>query len=246
MTSTADFSSFRMPRKRVRLLDAWRAVQALINDKEDTSQVFRVIDALGGTAEGKNFIRFASLPTGAAILREERSLLETLSNVGYLRSLPPESLGRHYLAFMQGENLTADGLVEASQDGPDLSALPPAARLFGNRMRDMHDLWHVTTGYGRDGLGELSLLAFTYAQGHNRGIGAIVLFGMRSLSSDHPGTGVWRAVLEGHRLGRKAQWMPAADWEHLLTRPLAEVRQTLGLTPPVQYQATLARISQAA
>ena len=39
----------------------------------------------------------------------------------------------------------------------------------------MHDLWHVTTGYGRDALGELSLLAFTYAQEQNRGIGAIAL-----------------------------------------------------------------------
>ena len=43
----------------------------------------------------------------------------------------------------------------------------------------MHDLWHVTTGYGRDALGELSLLAFTYAQEKNRGIGAIVLYGYR-------------------------------------------------------------------
>ena len=41
----------------------------------------------------------------------------------------------------------------------------------------MHDLWHVTTGYGRDALGELSLLAFTYAQEQNRGIGAIALYG---------------------------------------------------------------------
>ena len=43
----------------------------------------------------------------------------------------------------------------------------------------MHDLWHVTTGYGRDALGELSLLAFTYAQEKIEGIGAIVLYGYR-------------------------------------------------------------------
>ena len=33
-------------------------------------------------------------------------------------------------------------------------------------------IYGVTTGYGRDALGELSLLAFTYAQEQNRGVGA--------------------------------------------------------------------------
>ena len=41
----------------------------------------------------------------------------------------------------------------------------------------MHDLWHVVTGYGRDELGEACLLAFTYAQNKNRGVGFIAFVG---------------------------------------------------------------------
>lgn len=236
MVSTANYSPVKLKKKPIRLGDAWRAIKALLADKEDTSQVFRIIDALSGGAEQKNYFRFVASPTGAAIIREKRSLLETLSNREYLRSLPEDSLGRHYLHFMESEQLTADGLVDASKEGPDYSALPEDAQLFACRQRDMHDLWHVTTGYGRDGLGELSLLAFTYAQGRNRGIGAIVLFGTKSVTRDHPGLGIWKAVREGYRLGKQAEWMPIADWERLLTQPLNEVRRTLKLTPPVIYQ----------
>ena len=43
-------------------------------------------------------------------------------------------------------------------------------------MRDSHDLYHVVTGYGRDGLGEICVLTFGNAQFHNHGIGFNNLF----------------------------------------------------------------------
>src|SRR3546814_14108504 len=36
--------------------------------------------------------------------------------------------------------------------------------LYGNRLRDTHDLFHILTGYGRDALGEQCVLAFSYSQ----------------------------------------------------------------------------------
>ena len=224
-------------RKRIEPLKAWRAMRALIADHEDTIQVFKVIDALAGDADDRMYRRFASTATGQKILAEKLDLIETLSDSNRLGCLPKGTLGREYHDFMAEEGLTADGLVEASEVIKDRFNRDANARIFSDRMRDSHDLWHVTTGYGRDGLGELAQLAFYYAQTRNRGIGFIVLMGAFTGMKEAPKVGVWKAVREGYRLGKRAKWFPAADWEALLDQPIAEVRQQLGMGEPATYRA---------
>jgi len=223
-------------RKRIEPLKAWRAVKALIADKEDTGQVFKVIDALAGNADERMFNRFMATETGKRVVAEKRDLISLLNDRERLKNLPEGTLGRTYYEFMAEENLTADGLVEASNEAPRRNERSESAKIFGDRMRDSHDLWHVTTGYGRDGLGELSQLAFYYAQTRNRGIGFIVLMGARASSKEAPKVGIWRAVREGYRLGKAAKWLPAADWEALLDKPVAEVRAALGMGVPAIYR----------
>ncbi len=224
-------------RKRIELLKAWRAIRALIADKEDTSQVFKIVDALSGNSVDEQFRRFVATETGRRILAEKRNLVTTLSDQARLAALPQGTLGRAYYEFMAEENLTADGLVEASEavrredDGRTADE-----KLFGFRNRDQHDLWHVTVGYGRDGLGELALLAFTYAQTRNRGIGFIVLVGASKTRSSLPGINIWRIIREAYRNGKKAAWLPATDWEAMLERPLADVRAELGIVEPAAYK----------
>ena len=45
------------------------------------------------------------------------------------------------------------------------------------------------------------------------------------------------AIREGFAKGRRTEWLPAADWEYLLTRPISEVRRTLNITPPDAYNS---------
>jgi ubiquinone biosynthesis protein COQ4 len=228
-------------RKRIQPLVAWRAIRALIADKEDTGQVFKVIRALEGDTDDRMFGRFSVTATGKAILGERRNLLAVLSDREALARFAPGTLGHRYYQFMTVENLTADGLVAASQE-VSREVRDEDRERFGNRMRDSHDLWHCATGYGRDGLGELSLLAFTYAQTGNRGLGAIVFFGALDSSKKFPKVGIWSAVREGYRLGKRAAWLPAADWENLLARPLSEVRAHLKIGDNRVYRETLARV----
>lgn len=106
----------------------------------------------------------------------------------------------------------------------------------------MHDLWHVTTGYGRDTMGEVCLLGFTFGQTGNPGLAFIALIGALKIARENDRR-ILRALWAGFRAGRRAQWLPAADWEHLLTLPLDEVRERLGVsTPPVypEMRAALA------
>jgi len=223
------------PRRRLRPLDAWRAIRALLRDPDDTRQVFKIVDALSGNAGARIFSRFQSTPSGPRILEERRDLLQALCRREALAALPAGSLGRSYLDFVTKEQITADGLVAASQEAREqVEALGEDYRRTMERLRDMHDLWHVVAGYGRDLVGEASLLAFTFAQTWNPGVGFIAAVAYLRLG-DAPGA---RGLLrEAFRRGRRAAWLPGEDWEALLARPLEEVRARLGLGTPPRYTA---------
>ena len=226
-----------MPPRRNPILfrEAWDAIRALIRDPDDTSQVFRIIRALSGNSQERSFQRFLRSEHGPTILAEERVLLDTLSNRTYLESLPEGTLGRVYADFTAREEITADGLVEASElVERNLDYLDPRRELFGQRLRDSHDLWHVVTGYGRDLFGEAALLSFTYRQIRNRGIGFIVA--VAYLKARGPMAGERVLIRDGYRRAGQAEWLPGADWEALLELPLEDVRRRLGVVPIEHYE----------
>ena len=226
----------RSPAQRnpIRPGDAWKALKILMADPDRTDQVFVIIDALSGNNGERQFRRFASTPVGQRILSEKQDILPVLSDREALHSLPQGSLGKTYATFMTAEQISADGLVGASEEGgresqPDDD--PDRVRL-GMRLRDTHDLWHVATGYNRDLVGEASLLAFTFAQTWNPGIGAIVAMAYLK-SGDSPE--FRKMIRSGLVRGWRAAWLPAADWESLLARPIEDVRSELGLQDLPMY-----------
>jgi ubiquinone biosynthesis protein COQ4 len=213
---------------------AWRAMRTLIADPEQTDQAFEVIAALSGRDFEDMFQRFAAHPDGRAMLMARPSLLDTLSDIETLRALPVGTFGRAYADFMRSAELTARGLVEAdeaSEATQKRKLLDPQREWFGHRIRDMHDLWHVLTGYGRDQAGEAANLAFSYAHMPFRGV-ALILFGI-ALQQPLHGTRIqwYRYLYRAWRRGRRAAWLPAVRYEDLLARPLEVVRQSLAIQP---------------
>jgi ubiquinone biosynthesis protein COQ4 len=213
---------------RLRPLKAMRAFRVL-QATGDTAQVFVILRAMRGKALINTFHRFAQSALGQKVLAERRDLLPVLTNRKGLRKLPDGSLGRAYLAFMEQEQLSAQGLVQASESWED-DPMPPDIDLFRARMRELHDVSHVVTGYGRDPLGELCLLAFTYRQFGN--LGRLLIVAMAWSQIPAPGRA---AVFEAWRNGKSCTWLGDQDWEALLARPLDEVRCTLSLTLPLRY-----------
>ena len=187
----------------MRPLVALRALQKLVNDPEKTDQVFVIIKAMSGNSHEQTFNRFIKTDIGKRILSEERNLLSSLTDRKNLQTHATGTLGHAYLGFVEREQITADGLVEASQ--LDDTVQSPTFRLFSERMRDQHDLWHVITGYGRDTFGEACLLAFTYAQTRNRGLGIIALVGMIKIQKEL-GSGVRKAIWQAYKAGKRAAW----------------------------------------
>jgi ubiquinone biosynthesis protein COQ4 len=219
-------SATKMPAPDTRLhpLTAFRATRTLIATG-DTKQVFILLRATGV----RNFRRFAQSEVGRDVLSQKRDLLPLLQDREGLRQLPDGSLGRAYLEFMESEDLSAEALVMASQDW-DNEPVPPDVQRFRARMRELHDVNHVVTGYGRDPLGELCLLTFVYRHYGNLGMLMVV-----AMSWGRIPPAARKAVREAWRHGPKARWLGDQDWETLFTRPLEEVRQMLGIVPPVIY-----------
>lgn len=216
---------------RLHPIAAIRAMRNLLRNREDTRQVFLLIDALRGKTTLRQLERFRQTEFGRKALSERRTLLDRLNERETLAKLPAGTLGRAYYEFMAAENLSADGLVEAS-------TIPKSADdqiWFRERTREMHDLLHIVTGYGRDPLGEACVVAFTFAQSRQKGLAVISIVAARRVSRALPGQPGRRAIFEGYRRGRAAEWLIAADWEALLERPVAEIRERFGIRPAKYY-----------
>ncbi len=136
---------------RFRPLDGLRAMRLAVRNPDDTEQAVRMLGALAGKSIERVMNRFLSTPKGREILERERSLLEVLIDREALMAMPEGSFGRTYVEWLVREQISAEGLVAASEaasrgegerDGPYF--------VLGCRMREMHDLLHVITGYGRD------------------------------------------------------------------------------------------------
>ena len=210
------------------------ALRQLVADPDDTPRVFEITRALGRPSLRRGALRFKSTPVGRRVLAERIDLLDTLRDRERLAKLPVGTLGRAYHDFVYRENLSADGLVEASMAGGSNTRFDDAdMRRYAERMREQHDLWHTLTGYGRDPFGEVCLLAFTYAQTGNKGLGLIALVGtLKGLQ--RAGARVPKAVWKALQAGRHASWLPEQDWERLLRLPMDDVRRQLAIPPPAR------------
>lgn len=210
------------------------ALRQLVADPDDTPRVFEITRALGRPSLRRGALKFKSTPVGRRVLAERIDLLDTLRDRARLAKMPAGTLGRAYHDFVYRENLSADGLVEASMAGGSHTDFDDAdMRRYAERMREQHDLWHTLTGYNRDPFGEVCLLAFTYAQTGNKGLGLIALVGtLRGLQ--RAGARVPKAVWTAYQTGRHASWLPEQDWERLLRLPVDDVRRQLAIRPPAR------------
>ena len=225
---------------------AWSALRKLMANGDDTVQVFRIMRALNADASQKNFRKLITTRAGGKLAYERVELAEKFSDRAWLDALPDGTVGAAYRGFLDRTGFSAKGLADISMNDydPDAVVHDHPYTWFGRRERDVHDIWHTLTGYtAEEHLGELCLVAFSYAQ--TRGLGWAAIGGMGALKSLKMtrGTDVMKAVLEGYRNGKRAKWLSGEDYVALLAEPLDSARRRLNIADPVLYrkaQATLA------
>jgi len=224
-------------RNRVRPLVALRAMRKLGQDPDDTAQAIVVIAALAGNSNQRLLRRFRRSPRADAILRERRDLYHLLSDREGLLALPAGSLGREIGEWFAREQIGAQGLAQAAATArTQLGTTPPDGaeeQVFFTRLLNLHDVFHVLTGYDRDLRGEAAVLAFTLAQTRSPGIAYIVL---RVLLRAGWGSEMGRLIRQGFRRGLRSAWLIDEEWEALMPRPIGEVRDRLGVGSPLAYQ----------
>lgn len=235
------------PEYGMRPLKAWHHFRNLMADKEDTEQVFHIIKALSGNKFRKIASKFWNSDEGQRLLSTRLRLIDILDDHDSLRKLPAGTVGRAYVEFMEREGLTAAGLeAEYAKFGRDELHFDDGIERYADRLRDTHDLHHVLTGYGRDALGEQCVLAFTYAQNRNLGVGFIAYAGGYELKRRvAPKASIFRAIREGHRIGNGAKNLVHEDIVALLSEPLEVARARLGIVDPALYRKAHAEMRAA-
>ena len=221
---------------RLQPLRALRAFRRLVQDKEDTPQVFEIINALSGRSVPNGYQRLLNTPEGGRQAYLAVELAARLQDRAWLDSLPAGSVGAAYRDFIDLRDLSAEGLADESRKVADFDIdAPHPTAWYGRRLRDVHDIWHVLTGYGTDALGEACVVAFSVPHTRNAGLafiagGAAVEFA--KLRKGHPYV---RAIWQAWRNGRKANWLAALDYEALFLEPVDVARRRLKIAPPTFY-----------
>lgn len=215
---------------------AFDAIRKLLNNGDDTVQVFRIMRALNVSDAANGYARLIATENGGRIAYDQVELAQVFSQPGFASQFAPGTVGAAYREFLESTGYSADGLAEVSREGSAMEDLAHPYAWFGRRIRDTHDIWHVMTGYKADeSLGEAALVAFSYAQVGGLGwafIGtAAALKSMRVTK----GTLFAKAVWEGYRNGRAAKWISGEDYLTLLHEPLESARQRLGIRKPEIY-----------
>lgn len=240
--STADA---RRPLARIRgqkfhlqPLRALKAVQRLIRDKDDTESVFDLMQALSGTSIPRGYLRLLGTPEGGAAAYAMEEFADRVADQAWLDSFAPGTVGATYRDFIAARGISAEGLADESRkvmDG-DVDAAHPMA-WYGRRLRDIHDVWHVLTGYETDALGESCVVAFSYPQTRSLGFAVIAIAAANEYRKVRNGQPYMEAIREGWANGRKARWLPAVDYPALFAETLDGARARLRIATPVIYRS---------
>jgi ubiquinone biosynthesis protein COQ4 len=236
MIEAAESPAFRATSPKLDWGHALKSLRRLLNDKEDTTAVFEIMRALNGTSTAKGYLRLLETQQGGRIAFERQEFARLLMDDAWLDSLPEGSVGAAYRHFIRSEQISAEGLIEISrQNAAHVDEQHPYAWM-GRRTRDVHDIWHILSGYHRDGLGEACLVAFSFAQ--TGGLGwALIAAGAAWRARKSKQYPFVKAIWQGYQRGKTAAWLLGEDYERLMREPLESARRRLKITPATVYNS---------
>lgn len=167
-------------------------------------------------------------PAAEQVLKDR--YLSPSPDVASLAALPAGTLGKEFERYLTENHLDANLLRESAfiaahhDRGHDVGYL--AERGF-----QLHDLFHVLTGFDTTPLGEVRVVSFTVAQIPAPYPAMIIASRPLQMVLYKPELlpAVMDAITEGWALGRRAKPLMPVRWEEYWERPLAELRQEYDL-----------------
>ena len=200
--------------------------------------VFRLLRPFHGPELDAIYGRCMADPVARRLLEAGRSLHPALLDLPRLRDLPADTLGHAYARFMDENGIDIVSFTEASLRTMERADYAnDEAWTLANRLRDIHELVHVVSGYGTDELGEMCELAFNIGEDPRPRATWLAVRANLGLFRRLGATHTEEAVREAYERGQRTRLLVGADWEALLDEPLEAVRRTLGIEAPPRHYA---------
>ena len=164
-------------------------------------------------------------PTGRRILRDRPRITSSTLSLPYLRSLPDNSVGRTYVAWLDREGVSPDTRSDVHYIDDEECAY------VMQRYRECHDFYHAVTGLPVVVEGEVALKAFEFANTLLPMTGLSVFASMRLKAAE------WERFRDIYlpwaiRSGLASRDVICVYWEEVLERDVDELRRELGIEKP--------------
>ncbi|MDG2332708.1 MAG: Coq4 family protein [Myxococcota bacterium] len=184
---------------------------------------------LGDEAALAGFDALALNAPQAKEMLEDRYLSPS-PDVEELASLADGSLGREFARYLVDNDLDANLLRESAFIGAHRARGTDPGYL-AERGFQLHDLFHVLTGFDTTPLGEVRVVSFTVAQTPAPYPAMIIATRPLQMVLYKPELlpVVMDAITEGWALGRRARPLMTVHWEEYWETPLAALREEYGL-----------------
>lgn len=161
-------------------------------------------------------------PEVAALIQER--YLPPAHDLDRLLQCPPDSLGHQYASSLQQKGFDRiDPELPVSSD----------TTYIEYRWQQTHDIWHIVTGFGTDGIEEIGLQAFYLAQ-FRLPLAALLIANALikvTLLSPEEIPQLMKAIEQGWRMGLQAKPLFAQKWEQAWEKPVAQWQAELNLQP---------------
>jgi len=206
------------------LLDAPRSGLQAVNLTTRTAALAGLISPQMQARVGRAALAYPGVPAAVAQGYPKKFTLAALARC------PAESLGGQFHALIVDNGFDLEVL---DREALGLDKMPPPLDYLNARILQCHDLWHIVGGYQTTALHEVAISAFQLAQfGHHY---SSMFLGMvlTRIAFEQPEGGaiILPTILTAWTHGRRTPPLLGVDWEAVWSRPLADVRKTLGVTP---------------
>lgn len=201
----------------------------LVKDPAQTEQLFFILESArhNKSPQLHAALAFIFSQNGLSELYKER-FNPQLPPVTDLLKLPECSLGHALGRHMSSNNLDFDFYPIA--DGTTKQ------EYVINRVRKMHDVWHVLTGFGVSIADEIGLQGFTLAQIRSPFSAMIIAGGILHAITRNPA--IFHDLIDqlfyGYQMGSKCQPLTGVKIEDLLQENLDDLRVQLGIVAKIQ------------
>ncbi|KAM7213065.1 ubiquinone biosynthesis protein COQ4, mitochondrial [Rhypophila decipiens] len=171
-----------------------------------------------------------SSPVGRRILRDRPRITSTSLNLPHLRSLPPNTVGRTYIDWLDREGVSPDTRSAVRYIDDEECAY------VMQRYRECHDFYHALTGLPIVREGEVALKAFEFANTLLPMTGLSV-FAAATLKKSERQRFASIYLPWALRNGLRANEVINVYWEEELERDVEDLRKQLGVEPPPDLRA---------